>query len=322
MRERPRQPRDHPRWMPQYAAMRPRAGDKGQGLAVFGTADEVGVLVLFEETTKMNTNNDVELLRLLVRNTPFILARPDVAAASVPDEKSAGGWHEFFIGKRLVFSCGVGLRTLGSLARLWCNAHCPPCIKCGTPSAPLFFGGSFLSGSGKYIRNFCPKCGVGWTQTPRNTVAQTARMFRNLSRQRPFILPATGVDGIVLPKELEPHDLRKVFDGKLVVAYNRAALEEVEAFDKMVREAVESNKAFSATFRLHDGAFGEVCFANINGYAQLFGSAWRGGGGAPVKWDEWWGLLPMLRELATERLAPVFVAGDGELQLRDEDWLR
>ena len=267
-------------------------------------------------------NDDTELLRLLVRNIPFILARPDVAAASIPDGKSVGGHHDFFKGSRMVLSFGVCIHTLGGLARLWCNTRSPSCPQCGMSSALVDFGGSWLSGCGKYERFFCPKCGVGWTRTPEECVAGIAKRVENASRQRPFVLPATGADGIVLPKELEPHDLRKVFDGKLVVAYNRAALEEVEAFDKMVREAVESNKAFSATFRLHDGAFGEVCFANINGYAQLFGSAWQGGGGAPVKWDEWWGLLPMLRELATERLAPVFVAGDGELQLRDEDWLR
>ena len=223
-----------------------------------------------------NNNDDTGLLRLLVRNVPFILARPDVAAANIPEQKSAGGWHEFFVGKGLVFSCGVGLRTLGSLGRLWCNAHCPPCIKCGTPSAPLFFGGSFLSGSGKYIRNFCPKCGVGWTQTPRDTVAETARMFRNRSRQRPFILPFAGADERMLPKDLSPGDLRTVFCGKLVDAYNHAAVEAVAAFDKMVREAIERKTAFSATFRLHDGALGEVCFANINGHAMLYGSAWRG----------------------------------------------
>lgn len=258
----------------------------------------------------MDNNNDTELLRLLVRNIAFILARPDVAAANIPEQKSAGGWHEFFVGKRLVFSCGVGLRTLGSLARLWCNAYCPPCIHCGTPSAPLYFGGSFLSGSGKFIKNFCPKCGVGWTQTPRDTLCETARMFRNLSRQRPFILPFAGSDERMLPKELKPRDLRKVFGGELVDTYNRAAARTVVAFDKIVREAVEKHTAFGATFRLlQDGALGEVCFANINGYAQLFGSAWRGGGGVPVKWDEWWGLLPMLRELATERLAPQYGEG-------------
>ena len=257
-----------------------------------------------------NNNDDTGLLRLLVRNVPFILSRPDVAAANIPEEKSVGGWHEYFIGGRLDFGARVSLRSLGSISRLWCNSYRPPCIHCGTPSAPLFFGGSF-SGTGKFIRNFCPKCGVGWTQTPRDTVAATARMFRNLSRHRPFILPFAGAEERMLPKELKPRDLRKVFCGKLVDAYNRAALEAVAGFDKMVREAVERNTAFSATFRLHDGALGEVCFANINGYAQLFGPAWRGlgGKGVPVKWDEFWGLLPMLRELATERLAPEYGEG-------------
>lgn len=135
-------------------------------------------------------------------------------------------------------------------------------------------------------------------------------MFRNLSRQRTFILPFDGAEERMLPKELKPRDLRKVFCGKLVDAFNRAAVEEVVTFDAMVRDAVENHKAFSATFRLlQDGAFGEVCFSNINGHAMLYGSAWRGGGGAPVKWDEHWGLLPMLRELATERLAPQYGEG-------------
>lgn len=250
-------------------------------------------------------DDDTGLLRLLVRNVPFILSRPDVAAASVPGGKSAGGWHEFFIGRQLVFSCGVGLRTLGSLAGLWCNARCPPCIKCGMPSAPLFFGGSFLSGAGKFIHNFCPKCGAGWTQTPRDTVAATARMFRDLSRHRTFIRPFAGTGEGMLPKDLKPRDLRNVFGGKLQAAYNRAAVEEVAAFDAMVREAVENNKAFPATFRLQKGASGEVCFSNINGHAMLYGSAWRGGGGVMVRWDESWGLLPMLQDLATERLAPL-----------------
>ena len=35
-------------------------------------------------------DDDTGLLRLLVRNVPFILSRPDVAAASVPGGKSAG----------------------------------------------------------------------------------------------------------------------------------------------------------------------------------------------------------------------------------------
>ena len=56
--------------MPQYAAMRPRAGDKGQGHVAIGKADEEWILVSFRETTKMD--NDTELLRLLVRNIPFI----------------------------------------------------------------------------------------------------------------------------------------------------------------------------------------------------------------------------------------------------------
>ncbi len=254
----------------------------------------------------MNTNNDVELLRLLVRNIPFINARSDVAAASVPDGKSVGAHHDFFMGSRMVLSFGVCVHTLGGLARLWCNTVCPPCPKCGTDSALVDFGGSWLTGAGKYERFFCPCCGTAWTRTPEKCVAGIAKRVKTASLQRPFILPFEGSDELALPKELKPSDLRKVFGGQLVAAYNLAALEEVEAFDAMVRDAVENHKAFSATFRLlHDGALGEVCFANINGYAQLFGSAWRGSGGVQVKWDEWWGLLPMLRELATERLAPV-----------------
>lgn len=251
----------------------------------------------------MNTNNDVELLRLLVRNIPFILARGDVSAASVPDGKSVGAHHDFFMGSRMVLSFGVCVHTLGGLARLWVNTVRPPCPKCKTPSALVDFGGSWLSGCGKFVRFFCPCCGVAWTMTPDGGVAGVARMVKNASRQRTFILPFEGSEEGMLPKELKPRALRKVFGGKLVAAYNRAAVEEVAAFDKMVRDAVTNNKAFSATFRLHDGALGEVCFSNINGHAMLYGSAWRSGGGAPVKWDEWWGLLPMLRELATERLA-------------------
>lgn len=260
----------------------------------------------------MNTNNDVELLRLLVRNIPFILASRPVAVASVPGGKSVGAHHDFFMGSRMVLSFGVSLHTLEELARLWVNTVCPPCPKCGTDSAFVDFGGSWLTGAGKYERFFCPCCGVAWTMTPNGGVASVARMVKNASRQRTFILPFAGAEERMLPKELKPRDLRKVFCGKLVDAYNLAALEEVESFDAMVRDAVTNNKAFSATFRLHDGALGEVCFSNINGYAQLFGSAWRGGGGAPVKWDEWWGLLPMLRELATERLGLEYGEGCNE----------
>lgn len=54
-------------------------------------------------------------------------------------------------------------------------------------------------------------------------------MFRNRSRQRTFILPFEGADEVAFPKDLKPRDLRKVFGGKLQVAYNRAALEEVAA---------------------------------------------------------------------------------------------
>ena len=69
-------------------------------------------------------------------------------------------------------------------------------------------------------------------------------------------------------------------------------------WDAMVRDAVSRGQAFSATFRLRTaGGSGEVVFGNLNGWAMLYGD-FRGGSALSVRFDEYWGLLPMLDELA------------------------
>ena len=114
-----------------------------------------------------------------------------------------------------------------------------------------------------------------------------------------------------MPEGTSLRDLRRVFHGRLVDAYATAAVEEVAAFDAMVREAVEAGRAFPATFRLRRGrAEGEVCFSNINGHAMLYGD-FEGSRGAPVEWDESWGLMPMLRRLGERLPAPVEGAEEG-----------
>ena len=248
--------------------------------------------------------DDIDLLRLLVRSIPFVLARPDVGAAHPPGGKEVGARHDFLVGKNTVLSQAFAVRTLGGLARMWANFPGPDCPRCGTRSALVDFGGSFLSGAGKFARWFCPRCGGAFTTKPGKSVVSFGGAAARAAKTPGFVLPFAGSEEVSLPKGLAPRDLRRVFGGRLVEEYDRAALDEVVRWDAMVRDAVSRGRAFSATFRLKTaGGAGEVVFGNLNGWAMLYGD-FRGGSALAVRFDEQWGLLPMLGELA-ERL------GDG-----------
>ncbi len=255
--------------------------------------------------------SDIDLLRLLIRNIPFVLARPDIGVSPAPGDKTIEARHDFGLGGRTALSFSFGVATLGGFARLWENLPGPSCPSCGTRSALVDFGGSFLSGAGRFARWLCPSCASAFTTRPEGTVVGFGGRVEDASRRDGPVLPFADAGERMLPKGTSPRDLRRVFHGRLVDAYATAAVEEVAAFDAMVREAVGAGRAFPATFRLRGGrAEGEVCFSNINGHAMLYGD-FEGSRGAPVEWNESWGLMPMLRRLGERLRTPAEEAEKG-----------
>ena len=156
---------------------------------------------------------------LLTRAAPFVLARPDIAAAPLPP--------------------GVG------------------------------HGGTF----GDFARTACPD------------------------------LPVLPGDEQTLLGEFRPADLENVFQGRLVEAYIRIALEELDALDTAAASAIRDGRSFNATFRLRspDGSVREAIFGNVGGWAMLYGEkSDRPTGGVRVWWDGISGLAPTLRQAIEE----------------------
>ena len=242
---------------------------------------------------------DADLVRLLLRAGPFVAARPDIAVSPLPRGQGLGASHSFSGGKSsdsfLSFSLGVS--TLGGLVRLWDNFQTFPCPDCSGKAVIVDFGGSFLSGAGKFSEWFCPACGKTFAKTPQTSVVRLGTAIEEASETWPLVRPAPDDATPVLPEKIKPIALKPLFGGILVDAYVRGAIDALSALDAEAADAARTGRTFSATFRIHDGddAVADVVFANSAGFAHIFrpGSS-RPDAFVPVSWDEQFGLWPTL----------------------------
>ncbi len=253
--------------------------------------------------------NDVDLIRLLLRAGPFAVARPDIAVSPLPGGQEVGAYHSFSDKKGgepfLVTSFRVS--TIGGLVRMWDNFTDLPCPSCGGKSVIVDFGGSFLSGAGKFSKWFCPACGETFSKTPKGGVAQLGEMLEQASRTWALVRPSPDDATPVLPGKLQPDDLKPLFGGALLEAYATCAVDALRALDAEAADAARAGKAFHATFRIDagDGVEGDVVFANVAGHAQIFRPGEdRPEASVPVEWDECFGLWPTLYA-AAERLSEI-----------------
>ena len=249
----------------------------------------------------------LDFVRLLLRAGPFALARPDIAASPLPGGQEVGASHSFSDEKGsepfLVTSFRVS--TIGGLVRMWDNFMDLPCPSCGGKSVIVDFGGSFLSGAGKFTKWFCPACDEVFEKKPKGGVAQLGSLLEKASSTHPLVRPSPDDKTPVLPGKAKPGDLKPVFGGALLEAYATCAVDALRALDAEAAAAAAEGRAFHATFRVDagDGAEGDVVFANVAGHAQVFpAGSDRPVASVPVEWDGHFGLWPTLYA-AAERLA-------------------
>ena len=257
---------------------------------------------------------DKDLVKLLLRTGPFVLARRDISMAPLPKAQGVAAKHQFFLkGKDSMpfLEFGIGIHAMGGLVRLWDNMEPLPCPDCGTASVIVDFGGSILSGAGKYTSWFCPACDKAFSKTPGCSVARVASTVKEASRTNALVTPSPDDHTPVLPNDLRPADLRQVFGGALAETYIRCAIEALKSFDAEVSTAVQEGRAFQHSFRIaQSGTVGDVVFGNVAGHAMIYKpGADRPCAGMPVSWDEHYGLWPTLYK-AMERLSSM--AGDGK----------
>lgn len=239
-----------------------------------------------------------DLIRLLLRAGPFVLSRPDIAASPLPGGAAFGASHSFTaMGDRRPFlSLGIKVETLGGLVRMWDNMDMAECPECGGKSVIIDFGGSFLSGAGKFTEWFCPACGQTFTKIPKCIVAEIASALQKASRTAGLVIPSPETDTPVLPDGIKPRDLTPLFGGALLEAYAKCAISALRKLDAAAFAAASEGRTFQATFRIADGGKEcDVVFGNVNGYAQLFRPGdCRPFAAVPIQWDDHFGLWPTL----------------------------
>lgn len=252
---------------------------------------------------------DLDLVRLLLRAGPFAAARRDIGDSPLPGGQEVGAYHSFSDkkGGEPFLETSFRVSTIGGLVRMWDNFMDLPCPSCGGKSVIVDFGGSFLSGAGKFTEWFCPACGDVFRKTPKCGVAQLGETLEAASRTWALVRPAPDDDTPVLPGKTKPADLKPVFGGALLEAYARCAVDALRSLDAETAEAARAGRAFHATFHIDagDGAAGDVVFANVAGHAQVFRPGEdRPASSVPVEWDDRFGLWPTLHA-AADRLAEV-----------------
>lgn len=249
-------------------------------------------------------------MRLLLRTGPFVLSRPDIDVSPLPggQEVAASHWFSNKKGRDPFLVSSYRVSTIGGIVRMWENIKFNECPECGGLAALVAFGGSFLSGAGKFATWFCPSCGKDFDDPPNCGVAQLGEALEAAAATPVFVRLAPGADTPVLPNGLEPEALRPVFGGALLEAYATCAVNALKAFDEEVSKAVAEGRTFDATFHLVDddgGAEGDVVFANVAGFGQLYlKNGDRPVASVPIVWDEYFGLWPTLEE-AVGKLAEI-----------------
>ena len=173
--------------------------------------------------------SDPELARLLLRTRAVVLERPDLAETPFSEER----WAGLFPGSIVPEFDGMGaLGTLGGLARLWENFSGLDCPKCGCRSALFGYGGSLLSGALKYARWFCPECGRTFETVPETALARFVGEATLAARKEPLVTSRVGTSDGSASDRMRPKDLGRVFGGRLLDAYIRLAVAELDALDR------------------------------------------------------------------------------------------
>ena len=253
-------------------------------------------------TSKLDTN----LVRLLLRTGPFVLSRPDIDASPLPGGQEVAASHSFSEkkGREPFLVTSYRVSTIGGLVRMWENLKFDKCPECGGLAALVAFGGSFLSGAGKFATWFCPSCGKDFDDPPKCGVAQLGEALEAAAATPVFVRPSPDANTPVLPNGLEPEALRPVFNGALLEAYATCAVNALKAFDEEVSKAVAEGRTFNVKFHLvaENGEEGDLTFANVAGFGQLYlKDGDRPIAAVPTEWDEQFGLWPTLEE-AQEKL--------------------
>ncbi len=252
---------------------------------------------------------DRNLARLLLRTGPFVLARPDIGVSPLPggQEVAASHWFSEKKGGEPFLVTSFRVATLGGLVRMWENIPFLACPECGGNAVLVAFGGSFLSGAGKFATWFCPSCGQDFDAPPRCGVAQLGETLEEAAAAPTFVRPPSDTKTAVLPGGLEPEALRGVFDGALLEAYAMCAVNVLKAIDEEVSTAVADGRAFRGSFHLDagEGIEGELVFDNVAGFGQIFlPDGDRPVASVPVQWDDYFGLWPTLYA-AREKMATI-----------------
>ena len=248
---------------------------------------------------------DMALVKLRLRAGPFALARPDIDAAPLPGGQAVGAYYSISEkkGGRQTILDSYRVDTIGGLVRMWQNFDSPDCPDCGRRLSLVAFGGSFLSGVGKFADWFCPSCGETFHDDPPCGVSALGDALVAASEGMPLVVPPEKGGATVLPKGLAPADLGGVFDGALLEAYARCAVDALKALDAEAADAARAGRTFHATFRLDagGGAEGEIAFANVAGFGQLYrAGSDRPVAAIPLEWDEQFGLWPTLHAAANK----------------------
>lgn len=243
--------------------------------------------------------NDMALVRLLLRAGPFALARRDIDVSPLPDGQAVGAYYTISEkkGGRPFMLDSYRVDTIGGLVRMWENFVSPDCPDCGRPMSIVAFGGSFLSGAGKFSKWFCPSCGKDFKENPPCGVVQLGEALVDASRRPAIVRPPATDQASILPKGLTPADLGGVFGGDLLKSYVKCAVDALAALDAEAAAAVAAKRTFPATFALDvgGGVEGEISFSNVAGFGHLFtGGGDRPVAAIPIEWDEQFGLWPTI----------------------------
>lgn len=217
----------------------------------------------------------VDFIRLLFRAGPFALSIPEIGTAPTPR-----------------FDAGLPFppaSTLAGLVRLWENLP-GTCPSCGGTSALTGFQGNPLTGTGKTVFWFCPRCVAPFETVPAGLLGRFLKRASDARRTPCVVVP---------PEE-------KVESGIEDPSDSADALEALAALDREAASVLAAGRPFPAVFGLRTRhAEGTVSFGEHPGRALVRGP-FPGIRSVPAAYDPVFGLWPTLREAASELDATIF----------------
>ena len=217
--------------------------------------------------TAFRPDSASDFIRLLFRAGPFALAIPGIGAVPAP---------RFDVG--LPFPPAS---TLGGLVRLWENLP-GTCPSCGGISALTGVQGNPLTGTGKTVFWFCPRCVASFKTVPAGPLGRFLKRASD-ARRTPCV--------VVSPEE-------KIESGIEDPSDPAAAIGALAALDREAASAIVRERPFPAAFGLRTRhAEGTVSFGDVPGRALVRGP-FSGPRFVPVAYDPFSGLWPTLRGAA------------------------